>query len=198
MLCGIVIIPRTDRNSFHNINSDMWPLQSYHSAQKGLGKWNIYTCKSKLSGKVQKKPVPFKADQTKSAVQVLCALFGLAVCVCVGYESGNLLLYSTLASRSCHSKHNMGLAHFSSISCMSGISSLILFCCGWRENYRWAWKTREERNDWHSGFSLRWPAERNLISIYTNHCPGTRRTHVCRSEGQEHKKFKSALHFCIK
>lgn len=162
---------------------------------KGLGKWKIYTCKSKLSGKVQKKPAPFKAGHKKSAVQVLCALFGLPVCVC---ESGNLLLYSFLASRSCHGKYNMGLAHFMSTSCMSGISRLILFCPGWRENHKWAWKKREKRNDWDSGFILRWPAERNSISIYTNHCPGIKRTPVGRSEGQEQNKFKSALHFCIK
>lgn len=97
-----------------------------------------------------------------------------------------------------HGKYNMSLAHFSSISCMSGISRLILFCFGWRENYRRAWKQREERNDWQTLVSV-WDGQQR-----ENRFPSTQtiaqapKEHVGRSEGKEQNKFKSALHFCIK
>lgn len=73
------------------------------------------------------------------------------------------------------------------------------FALGEEKKYWWVWKKKGGKK-WltESGFSLRWPAERNLISFYISHCPSIKRTHVGRSEGEEQNKFKSALHFCIK
>lgn len=83
----------------------------------------------------------------------LCLVWGFNLS-CVWYEVGKLLLHSTSASRSCHAKYIMGLIHFTSISYLSGISRLILFCSGEKESCRWSWKQGEERrNDGQTGVS---------------------------------------------
>lgn len=83
----------------------------------------------------------------------------------------------------------MALVDSVSIRQMSGISTLILFFSEGREKLQMNLEAeREEMTD--SGFSLRWTAERNLISICTNHCPGVKKN-VWVSSGRERKRIKS-------
>lgn len=175
----------------------MWSLQSDHSAQAGVRKMEVFPHANQSFWETYRRSLSLLKLITRNLLsRCFVPCLGLQfVCVMWVRKSAPLFYFS---QQKLHGKYNMGLADFSSISCMSGISRMISFCSGWRENYRWAWKQREERSDWQSGFSLRWTAERNLISVYTNHCPSIKRTRVGRSEGEEQNKFKSALHFCIK
>lgn len=182
----------------------MWPLQS--DAWAGIRKTeSFYMWESKLSGKIQKEPVHFKADHRDSWYQSLES--GCLAALCLVWAC-NLNCVCDMRQESCSSipLYPAEVAVLNTIRALSTLPASArcqesadwsCFALGEEENYRWAWKQREERRkDWQTAVSVWDGQERETWFLSAQTIAQASKKHMCvRWKGEEKNKFNSALHF---
>lgn len=170
----------------------MWPLQSDHSAQAGVRKTEVFPHANQSFWETYRRSLSLLKLITRNLLsRCFVPCLGLQfVCVMWVRKSAPLFHFS---QQKLHGKYNMGLADFSSISCVSGISRMISFCSGWRENYRWAWKQREERSDWQRVVSVWGGQQREIWFPSTQTIAQASKEHVWVGQRGRNRKNSSQL-----